>query len=64
MPNLGAGELILCCGIATVVFFGPLSALVLILLGRARCPACHARIPKRSRACPRCRRDLPEGWSV
>ena len=63
MPSLGAAEIVLCAGIAVVAFFGPLSALVLIVLGRTPCPRCAKRIPKRSRVCPRCRRDLPEGWA-
>ena len=49
MPSLGAAEIVLCAGIAVVAFFGPLSALVLIVLGRS--------------AGTRCRRDLPEGWA-
>lgn len=63
MPSLSAAEIILCAGVAIVAFFGPLSALVLVLFGREACPRCHARIPKRSAVCPRCRRDLPLGWA-
>lgn len=63
MPSLSAAESILCFGIVVVAFFGPLSALVLVIFGRAACPRCHQRIPRRSAVCPKCRRDLPLGWA-
>jgi predicted amidophosphoribosyltransferase len=39
------------------------SAVIVVVLGKARCPYCRRRVERDSGACPRCGRDLePEFW--
>jgi predicted amidophosphoribosyltransferase len=38
-------------------------AVLVVFIGRVRCPSCRRRIDKDVAACPRCGRDLePEFW--
>jgi predicted amidophosphoribosyltransferase len=38
-------------------------AVLVVFLGRVKCPYCRRRLEKDSMACPRCRRELePEFW--
>jgi len=39
------------------------SAVLVVFLGKVKCPYCHRRVEKSSSGCPRCKRDLePEFW--